>query len=42
MEDISYSASDSGPGSSIVVDRELVRKKLLPMLERTDLSKFIL
>jgi ATP-dependent protease HslVU (ClpYQ) ATPase subunit len=26
----------------VVVDRELVRRKLLPMLERTDLSRFIL
>lgn len=42
MEDISYTASETGRGSTVTVDRELVRKKLLPMLERTDLSKFIL
>lgn len=43
MEDISYAAAESGPAASTVtVDKELVRGKLLPMLERTDLSKFIL
>jgi ATP-dependent HslUV protease ATP-binding subunit HslU len=41
MEDISYSAPEM-KGQTVVVDKALVRKKLGPMLERTDLSKFIL
>jgi ATP-dependent HslUV protease ATP-binding subunit HslU len=41
MEDISFTAPDK-KGQTVVVDRALVRQKLLPMLERTDLSKFIL
>lgn len=43
----SYSSSSSSSSSSktsvpVVVDKELVRQKLLPMLEKTDLAKFIL
>jgi ATP-dependent HslUV protease ATP-binding subunit HslU len=42
MEDISFGAPDMPPGSSITVDRDLVRAKLLPLLEKQDLSRFIL
>ena len=44
MEDISFGASELGRGANltVTVDKELVRNKLMPMLSRTDLSKFIL
>jgi len=46
MEDISFKAgsADGGlaPGSRVVVDAALVRAKLAPMLQKNDLSKFIL
>lgn len=42
MEDISFSASELPRDKSVDVDVALVRQKLLPMLERNDLSKFIL
>lgn len=42
MDDISYGASDMSKGSKVVVDKELVKTKLAPMLAKTDLSKFIL
>ena len=42
MEDISFNAPDLAGKQKVVVDRALVRQKLLPMLEKTDLSKFIL
>ena len=46
MEEISFTASDvgrgGGAGASVVVDVELVRRKLQPMQERSDLKKFIL
>ena len=50
MEDISFTATDMlaeakrrGDSSvKVVVDLALVRKKLLPLLERSDFSKFIL
>jgi hypothetical protein len=32
---------ETGP-AKVTIDKELVRKKLLPMLERSDYSKFIL
>lgn len=42
MEDISFTAPDMGPGTAMTVDKDLVNKKLAPLLTRTDLSKFIL
>ena len=50
MEDISFGANELAAAARargeeharVVVDCELVRKKLLPMLERSDFSKFIL
>ena len=45
MEEISFSASDAAGrpgGAAVVVDVELVRRKLQPMQERSDLKKFIL
>jgi ATP-dependent HslUV protease ATP-binding subunit HslU len=46
MEEISFSASETGRGGGgagrVVVDTELVRRKLLPLMERSDLKKFIL
>jgi ATP-dependent HslUV protease ATP-binding subunit HslU len=43
MEDISFNAEKgTNADNKVVVTRELVRQKLLPMLEKTDLSKFIL
>lgn len=43
LEDISFNASELvKENSTVVVDRALVMKKLGPMLEKTDLSKFIL
>ena len=50
MEDISFGANELAAAARArgeeharcVVDRELVRKKIMPMLERSDFSKFIL
>ena len=42
MEDISFDAPDMAKGCTVTVDRDLVRAKLLPLLEKQDLSKFIL
>ena len=43
MEDISFRADEvAGSGGRVVVDAALVRTKLAPMLEKTDLSRFIL
>ena len=44
MEEISFSASETGRagGGAITVDVDLVRRKLLPLMERSDLKKFIL
>lgn len=42
MEDVSFNAASMEPGAVVTVDVALVRQKLLPMLEKTDLSKFIL
>ena len=42
MEDISFDAPDMARGAVVTVDRDLVRAKLLPLLEKQDLSKFIL
>ena len=39
---IESSSSTKVPIARIVVDKELVRQKLLPLLERSDFSKFIL
>jgi ATP-dependent HslUV protease ATP-binding subunit HslU len=50
MEDISFGANElvaeararGEEHAKVVVDRELVRRKLMPMLERSDFSRFIL
>ena len=43
MEEISYGASDASViPRKVVVDVKMVREKLLPMLEKSDFSKFIL
>lgn len=42
MEDFSYNAPELAKNPQTVIDRAAVRAKLLPMLEKTDLSKFIL
>ena len=42
VEDVSYSASDLAPGSTVTIDVAHVRRKLLPLLAKTDLSRFIL
>ena len=39
---VALGAAVAAPRLSIVVDVPLVRRKVLPMLERTDLSRFIL
>lgn len=42
MEEISFSAPDLPKGSTVTIDKALVRSKLMPLLEKQDLSKFIL
>lgn len=42
MEDVSFTAPELPRDQPIVVTVELVRQKLLPLLQKTDLSKFIL
>jgi ATP-dependent HslUV protease ATP-binding subunit HslU len=44
MEEISFSASETGRagGGRVTVDVGLVRRKLVPLMERSDLKKFIL
>lgn len=42
MDDISFDAADMGRGATVTVDRDLVRAKLLPLLAKQDLSRFIL
>ena len=50
MEDISFGANElvaaarakGEEHAHVVIDRELVRKKLMPLLEKSDFSRFIL
>ena len=44
MEEISFSASETGraDGGTVTVDVGLVHRKLVPLMERSDLKKFIL
>lgn len=42
MDDISFNASDSEPGSTIEVTPELVVKRVGDLMKKNDLSKFIL
>lgn len=42
MEEISFTAPDLPKGSTVTIDKPLVRSKLMPLLEKQDLSKFIL
>ena len=42
MEEISFGASDIAGSRVIVIDVSTVRAKLLPLLEKSDFSKFIL
>jgi ATP-dependent HslUV protease ATP-binding subunit HslU len=42
METISFEAPDMTPGDSITISKELVEEKVSSMLEKSDLSKYIL
>lgn len=42
MEEFSFSAPDMGPETQITVTRDMVKEKLRPLLQKGDLSKFIL
>jgi ATP-dependent HslUV protease ATP-binding subunit HslU len=42
MEDISFEAAEKEPGTVVVVDKELVQRRLSDDVTKTDLSKYIL
>lgn len=42
MEEFSFNAPDMEEGSKIKVTRDMVKEKLRPLLQKGDLSKFIL
>ena len=42
MEELSFEAAELGPGSKLKVDKALVESRLKEVMEKTDLSKYIL
>jgi ATP-dependent HslUV protease ATP-binding subunit HslU len=42
LEEVSYTASDQPPGTTVRIDRELVRSRVGALAKNADLSKFIL
>lgn len=42
MDDISFEAADMPEGTQVVIDVDRVRERLEPLMEKNDLSKFIL
>lgn len=42
MDDISFEASEMEAGTKLSIDAERVRERLAPLMEKSDLSKFIL
>jgi ATP-dependent HslUV protease ATP-binding subunit HslU len=42
MENISFEAPDMNPGDRVIITKELVQDKVSSMLEKSDLSKYIL
>lgn len=42
MEEMSFEAAESDPGTKMVVSKEVVTDRLKDVVKKTDLSKFIL
>ena len=42
VDEISFDASESSPGTVVTVTKDLVASRMAEMLEDTDLSRFIL
>ena len=42
MDKISFDAPDMEPGAVVTIDKALVRERIGSLLEKADLSKFIL